>query len=326
MKAAVVYNEITPGAGPDELDILAQVELAEKSLKESGHETVTITANLNLQKLHDDLLEIKPDFIFNLVESINNCGKLLHLAPAVFEYLKIPYTGVQVEGLFVTTNKPLTKQLMNNYGIPTPGWFELNESNLLNPEKMYLVKPKSEDGSLGFDDDLVFFGRETEKFEKINDLSPADYFIEEYIEGREFNVSVLGGSTGPEILPVPEMKFTDFPDGKPKILGFRAKWDENSFEYNNTTRSFIDEDKEPALVNNLKQICLKCWKVFNLSGFARVDFRVDNKGTSYVLEINANPCITPGSGFFSACEEKNYSFAYVTERIIEDAFRNFKKI
>ena len=319
---AIVYNEVSPNAGPDELDILDQVELAEKSLKKLGYKTFNITVNLNIESLKQTLVKKKPDLIFNLVESINNCGELLHFAPSIYNNLKIPYTGVKTEGLFITTNKPLAKEWMKLNKIPTAEWFEIYETQKLKKNKTYLVKPKLEDGSLGFDDDLVFKGSEVHKFDKIKSLSPNHYFIEEYIEGREFNISVLGGNKGPEVLPIPEMNFHNFPAGKPKIMGFRAKWEENSFEYDNTSRSFIDEKKEKTLVTKLKKICIECWNVFQLSGFVRVDFRVDKQGNPFVLEVNANPCITPGSGFYSACEQKGYTFSYATERIIEDAIRN----
>lgn len=323
-KIAIVYNEVQQNAGPDELDILDQVKLAENSLHELGYKTCKITVNLDLSQLKKSLLEEKPDLIFNLVESINNHGELLYFAPALYNNLKIPYTGVNTEGLFITTNKPLAKTWMRKSNIPTADWFELYETEKLNKNKTYLVKPKLEDGSLGFDDDLVFKGADVNKFEKIKTLSPFHFFIEEYIEGREFNISVLGGNKGPEVLPIPEMNFHNYPEGKPKIMGFRAKWEENSFEYDNTSRSFIDENVEKELVTKLKSICIDCWNSFNLSGFIRVDFRIDEQGNPFVLEINANPCITPGSGFYSACEKANYTFAYAVERFIEDSIKNIK--
>ncbi len=323
-KIAIVYNEVQQNAGPDELDILDQVKLAEDSLHELGYKTCKITVNLDLTQLKKSLLEEKPDLIFNLVESINNNGELLYFAPALYNNLRIPYTGVNTEGLFITTNKPLSKIWMRKSNIPTADWFELYESEKLDKNKTYLVKPKLEDGSLGFDDDLVFKGSDVNKFEKIKNLSPFHFFIEEYIEGREFNISMLGGNKGPEVLPIPEMNFHNYPEGKPKIMGFRAKWEENSFEYDNTSRSFIDENKEIELVTKLKSICFNCWNSFNLSGFIRVDFRIDKQGNPFVLEINANPCITPGSGFYSACEKANYSFSYAIERLIEDSLKNLK--
>ena len=318
-KIVILFNELSENAKQDELDILDQVELAENSLLELGYETSRMTLGFDIPQFLKEIQIEKPDMVFNLVESIQNHGEQLYFATALLNYLKIPYTGVRNEGMFITTNKPLAKHWMRNSGIPTASWFELDELDKLDSNKTYLVKPKLEDGSLGFDDDLVFKGSDQTFHPKIKTLSKNNYFIEEYIDGREFNISVLGGNQGPEVLPIPEMMFIDFPSDKPKIMGYRAKWEEGSFEYENTARQFIDEKNEQILVEKLKNICIDCWKTFSLSGYVRVDFRVDKEGNPFVLEVNANPCITPGSGFYMACEQTGYTFTDATKRIIEDA-------
>ena len=134
---------------------------------------------------------------------------------------------------------------------------------------------------------------------KIEDYG--ECFIEEYIDGREFNISLIGTSNAPLILPYAEIKFLNFPPEKSKIVGYDAKWDKNSFEYQNTVRSFEFNKTDQSLLDNLKYLALKCWEVFRIDGYARVDFRVDSKGIPYILEINVNPCISPDSGFFAAC-------------------------
>lgn len=321
MKIAIAYNKVAPDAKADELDILDQVKLVQECLNELGYESYTVTIDFNINQFIRELRESKPDLVFNLVESIQNHGELLYFAPALLNHLRIPYTGVPLEGLFITTNKPLTKEWMRMNNIPTAPWFEVFELDKLDPKKRYLVKPKLEDGSLGFDDDLVFMGGDTSFYEKISKLSPQHFFIEEYIDGREFNISVCCGDNGPEVLPIPEMMFLDFPEDKPKIMGYRAKWEEGSFEYENTTRQFINENTESGLTKELRDICIRCWDTFKLKGYVRVDFRVDKDNRPYVLEINGNPCITPGSGFYMACQQAGYTFTQATERIIKDAFR-----
>lgn len=319
MKNVVIaYNKVSADAGPDELDILDQVKLAEDCLSELGYNCSKLEMDLNIQDFTEELNKVKPLFVFNLVESIHNHGELLYFATAIYDYMKVPYTGVHTNGMFITTNKPLAKKWMLCNNIPTPKWFDLDQIDLLDPETTYLVKPKLEDGSLGFDDDLVFKGKDVHSFPQIKTLSTKHFFIEEYIDGREFNVSILGGKDGPTVLPVPEMNFHNFPDDKPKIMGFRAKWVEDSFEYENTSRSFIDEKNESDLVKKLREICVNCWNLFELKGYVRVDFRVDKKGNPYVLEVNANPCITPGSGFYAACEFAGINFTEATRRIVED--------
>ena len=130
---------------------------------------------------------------------------------------------------------------------------------------------------------------------------------------------MIGNGGQPVVLPIAEIKFIDFPVEKPKIVGYRAKWDEDSFEFKNTVRHFVDEKKEETLSNQIKQICLKCWEVFDLRGYARVDFRMDENGRLYVLEINANPCISADSGFVAAANKMGLRTKEIVNFIIKDS-------
>ncbi len=124
-----------------------------------------------------------------------------------------------------------------------------------------------------------------------NDL----YFIEPYIDGREFNVSLLAINSEPVVLAVAEILFVDYPSDKPKVLGYRAKWNEESFEFKNTVRTYDLGKNGNQIHKLLSDISLKCWKTLGLKGYARVDFRMDNSGNPFILEVNANPCITLGA-------------------------------
>ena len=130
------------------------------------------------------------------------------------------------------------------------------------------------------------------------------FFAERYIEGREFNQAVLAG----ELLPMAEIRFVEFPDDKLRIVDFRAKWEEDSFEYTHTLRSFDFAAADQPLLEELRAVARRCWDVFGLSGYARVDFRVDGDNRPWVLEINANPCLSPDSGFYAAAERAGLSF------------------
>ena len=115
------------------------------------------------------------------------------------------------------------------------------------------------------------------------------HFAEKFIDGREFNLPMLDGPDGPQILPLGEMDFSTFPADKPRIIGHRAKWHESSFEYNNTPRSFHFHEHDRPLVEHLKRLALESWRLFGLRGYVRVDFRVDQGGQPWILEINTNP-------------------------------------
>ncbi len=227
-------------------------------------------------------------------------------------------TGNPSDAMFLTTQKPLAKRLMQKLDIPTPQWWEASEAFTLDPHSQYIVKPSREDASIGIDEENVFLGSNPGILDKFRNKWGTHFFIEEFIKGREFNISVLGGPNGPEVLAPAEMQFLDFPDDKPTIMGYSAKWNEDTFAYHHTQRTFDLPESDEPLIQEISKICRECWSAFHLRGFARVDFRVDKNNRPYVLEINANPCISPDSGFYNAALRSGYTFTQVVQRIIDD--------
>ncbi len=319
-KVVILYNKLSENPLPDELDVLTQVELVSDTLKELGYKISEVTFSFEIDKVISHLKEINPLFVFNLVESIDNKGELCYVCPAILDYLQIPYSGVPLEGMFTTTTKLLTKKILKSNAIPTADWVELNELEKIEPSLRYILKPIWEDGSLGLDFDSVFYGNDKTYIKKLKDVDRNKFFIEKYVEGREFNISVIGGKNGPEVMPHAEMQFVNFPEGKPKIMGYSAKWSEDTFDFNQTVRTFDFNECDKPLLDKLTVICLKCWNTFNLKGYARVDFRVDTDNNPYVLEVNANPCISPDSGLYAAILKKGYNFKNFIEKVIEDIF------
>ena len=217
----------------------------------------------------------------------------------------------EIQAIYLTTDKIICKTILSFNNIKTPSWAKILAD--VEVEKLYIVKPISEDGSVGIADDIIVKGSE------VTDI-PEGYFAEEYIHGREFNISIIGGNKEFIVLPPAEMCFSnDYYQTKPRILGYKAKWDENSLEYKNTTRRFRFENVDNDLIAELKKIAAKCWKIFGLRGYARVDFRVGDENKPTVIEINANPCIAPDSGFVAACNEAGLTNTEIINLIIEDA-------
>jgi D-alanine-D-alanine ligase len=143
------------------------------------------------------------------------------------------------------------------------------------------------------------------------------YFAEEYIEGREFNLALWGN--GPEVLPPAEIDFSAFPAGKPRIVGQRAKFAAGSFEFENTPRRYDFPPADDLLIERLKELAVECWQLFGLAGYVRVDFRCDAEGRPWILEINANPCLAPGSGFAAAWRQAGIEYEQGIQQILFDA-------
>lgn len=317
-RCCIIYNEPSPGALADELDVLDQVEHIEKHLIELGYE---VKRKGITDRFMDEIAVVaaeKYDFVFNFVETINNKGELNYFIPAVLNLYSVPYSGNPLEAMFITTNKILAGKTMTEAGVGHPMSYKVSQWKELIPGRKYIVKPIWEDGSLGITADNVFIC--SPGFEqKLEDLDDSHWFIQDFIDGREFNMSVLGGSKGPEVMPPAEIVFVDFDESRPKIIDFKAKWEMDSFEYINTPREFPDLDQ--ALVKKLKDTATNCWNLFGLRGYARVDVRTDSDNNVYVIEVNANPCISPDSGYVAATKQGGYKFTEVLQRILEDLNR-----
>lgn len=313
-----MINAISETPTADELDVLTQADAIDFELKALGYHTERMFMGLNLEQVSEQLKKINPEFVFNLVESLDGSRRMIYFAPALLEHLNIPFSGSSSEAFFITSNKMLAKNLMLKKNLPTPEWIESDFINRLEPSSLYIAKPVWEDASVGISDASVLTGDKKSVQQFIDEHNDMLYFFEEFIEGREFNISVLGGKRGPEVLPMAEIVFEKYPEGKPKIVGYEAKWDENSFAYHHTVRSFGVEKTDPVLAGKMRQICIDSWKLFGIKGYTRVDFRVDKSGNPWVLEINANPCLSPDAGFYAASIQAGYSFKQIVERICED--------
>jgi len=321
MKISILYNDVSTATSQDDLDVLAQVNFVSEALQKLGHNVSSIPITLDLQTAADSIKQINPDSVFNLVESISGVEKFIHFAPTLLEHLNIPYTGGSAHTLYLTTNKLLTKELMRSTNLPTPPWLTQDNitSGQFNLKPPYIIKPVCDDASIGIDENSIIDNiQQLEGSLKNRSAQFGECFAEAYIPGREFNLSILANSDGPEVMPAAEIRFVDFPESKPKIVGYQAKWDENSFEYKNTIRSFQFDSNDQPLLKQLTEMALRCWEVFKLHGYARVDFRVDAQNNIWILEINSNPCISPDSGFVAATRQAALTFEQVVARILAD--------
>jgi D-alanine-D-alanine ligase len=327
MRIAVVHNATGPEDRPDELDVLVQAEAVSRSLEELGHDVLQMPCTLDLLSIKDRLLAFDPRLVFNLVESLDGQGRLIHLFPGLMDTMGILYTGSCTEAVFVTSHKTLAKERMVLAGLPTPEWIGPSPCDLpflnkkLPPEKKerWLVKSIWEHGSLGLDDDEPVETKDPEILHQIlKERAPklgGSCFAEVFVEGREFNLSILEGTGGIHVLPPAEIIFENYGTQKLTIVGYRAKWDGSSYEYHHTPRRFDFPASDDPLLQRLKNLAVRCWEVFGLNGYARIDFRVDLQGRPWILEVNANPCLSPDAGFAAAIARSGMTFIRAVESI-----------
>jgi D-alanine-D-alanine ligase len=336
MRIAIVNNAVSQADAPDQRDVLVQVDSISDALITLGHEVKTITCGLDLSYVRNCLKNMGAEIVFNLVEDLEGHGRLIHLFPFLLDAMAIPYTGSCAESLMITSNKIMAKERMQTAGLPTPAWIGpypkiLHCSGNSNSRKIkpsvWIIKSVWEHASIGLDENgLIQTGdqelvREAMK-KRVNQLG-GSCFAERFIDGREFNLSLLSRPERVEVLSPAEIIFEGYGSEKPRIVDYRAKWDETSYEYHHTPRTFSFGSKDTSLVSELKMLAVRCWNVFGLSGYARIDFRVDSQRRPWILEINANPCLSPDAGFAAAAAYAGISYPDTIRRVLHDVLCRF---
>jgi D-alanine-D-alanine ligase-like ATP-grasp enzyme/ribosomal protein S18 acetylase RimI-like enzyme len=325
MQITILHQAVSADAAPDEQDVLQQVAAVRQALLPLGHRVSTIPCTLDLAALDRQLQQHPPDLVFNLVESLAGAGRLIHLPPFLLDARHIPYTGCSAEAIYLTSHKLLAKEKLRAAALPTPAWVSATPScqaTAPDASRTWLVKSLWEHASLGMDDGCLLNNTSAqdvaEQLPAFAQRMGGACFAEAYIHGREFNLGLLAGPTGPQLLPPAEIVFDSFPKDKPHIVGYQAKWATDSFEYQHTNRRFACDASDDALLATMGGLALQCWALFGLAGYARVDFRVDAQGHPWILEVNANPCISPDAGFAAMLTQAGISYEQAVARIVAD--------
>lgn len=324
MKVAVCYNQPKINH-PDVMDVLDEAAFVARALSKNRHDYQLFALPLGQRGMEEALFKLtryQPEAVFNLVESYGQDPRIQSAAAGIWAVLGVTYTGCHYAALLTTTDKLMAKALMEKYPIPTPAWevYQGDPLELAIPGP-WMVKPAWEDASVGISDNVYFTspGKLRQEIAHLYDHYRQPLLVETFINGREYNVSLVEDEVeGVEILPPAEIIFEQWPEGKPKILTYQAKWMADSAVYQQTRRKFITEK---PLAKTLKEISSRCWRIFGLNGYARVDFRADQAGRLYVLEINANPGIGPDAGFMAAAIQAGYADDIMIERLLKLALK-----
>ncbi|OGQ95989.1 MAG: hypothetical protein A2521_14390 [Deltaproteobacteria bacterium RIFOXYD12_FULL_57_12] len=319
----IVYN---PPLGKGEefwassADVLVQVEAVAESLEKLGYKPARIPFTRDLAAFLATLRDLRVEMIFNLCETVDEDPMLSGHPPALFELLGIPYSGSPPQALILTTDKLLTKHLLKANNIRTPNFLAYDGEAAFRPAGLkfpVIVKPNLQDASIGIDQESVF-PDEHSLLRSIKDFYKqyGPLLVEEFIAGREFNISVLGFPRA-EAMPVAEIDFSDFPADMHRIVGYRAKWDEASFEFSHTPRRFPQESARDSFFESMQQIAVQCFQLFGLRDYGRVDLRVDDRHQVHVLEVNANPCLSPDAGLAAAAANRGLSYVDLVEKLVQ---------
>lgn len=323
LRIVVMHQAVADGSPPDELDVLAEVRVVSMALRSLGHRVSILPMSPALDETRRSLLRRRPDCVFNLVESLLGFGGLGVAATALLDALRIPYTGNGTCALALSTDKLICKSALVRTKVHTAPWVTPTEQVEFRPGR-YIFKPVAEDASLGLDAasvrrvaSLAHCRRELRKRTK---QLGRTVFAERFIDGREFNVALMGTAASPSVLPIAELLFDGFRERSiPAVYGYRAKWDTNSLEYRHIRRQFESAAADRDLRQKLARQAKLVWRTLGCRGYARVDFRVDATGIPYCLELNANPCLASDGNFFAAAQHSGMDYPMLIARILQTA-------
>jgi D-alanine-D-alanine ligase len=263
--------------------------------------------------------------VFNLVEGFWADAGQANMVPTVVHSFGKACTGNDTKGLLLSLDKWQSKTLLQAVGLPTPQGLIVQPGQRLSTKDLfdgpYIVKPVQTDASEGIDKTSIIRNRGKalhEGVQRIHNQLTQPALIEQYIEGRELNISIIHRDGRPQVLPLAEIDFSAFEAGRPRIVGYEAKWLEDSFEYNHTPR-IIPAPLPKRLTRQIQEQAAAACRTLSCLDYCRVDFRLDKANRPYILEVNANPDISPGDGFAAALQAAGISYEAFVKRTIDNA-------
>lgn len=291
------------------------------TLRANRHDVRAIGVQHELKPIRDEIVHWRPDVVFNLLEQFHGETAYDQNVASYLELLRVPYTGTNPRGMMLARGKALSKKLLSYHRIPVPGFavYPIGRK-VKRPARLefpLIVKSLSEDSSLGIsqasvvdsDDKLI------ERVRFMHDHFGTDAIVEQYIEGRELYVSLLGGPRL-QVFPVWELEFGDLRSGQLPIATERVKHDPDYQERRGILQGPA-ENLSPELESRLKQTARRICHILEIDGYARIDFRLAADGTAYFLEANPNPEIASSEEFAQAALHHGIEYPQLLNRILK---------
>ncbi|MGE5499817.1 MAG: D-alanine--D-alanine ligase family protein, partial [Syntrophothermus sp.] len=264
----------------------------------------------DVEKAISSISSYIPTLIFNFVESVEGKANYEAYAAGLYELLGFNYTGNNPLCLGLCLNKARTKQLLQSGNIKTPGFYIAKFNTIIDPESFSLrfpviLKLLNEDASIGISELSVVNSVEevNKRLAFLFKTYRQDVIIEEFINGREFNVSILGG----DVLPISEIIFSGLPKGLPKIVTYEGKWSPSSTYYKYTNPN-CPADIDEELRAKIEAVAKGAYELMNCRDYARIDIRLSKSGVPYVIEVNPNPDLSQDAGFARAARAKGLTY------------------
>jgi D-alanine-D-alanine ligase len=290
------------------------------ALGELGHTAEHLAIFDDVDLVRQKMESFQPDIFFNLVEQFKNNPGFDQNIVSLLEMQGVPFTGCGATGLTLCKHKGISKKILGHHGIPTPNFVVIPRGQRIGgPRKLrfpILVKPVKEEASYGIS--RASFVQNEEQFREriafIHEKHNADAIAEEYIDGRELYVSLMGNARL-TVFPIRELVFREVPPNEPKIATYKAKWDEEYRKRWGLDGRFA-EDLEPTLVAEIEQICKDIYRLLTIDGYARIDLRLTADNKIYFIEANPNPHLAADEDFAQSAAKAGLKYSQLIQAII----------
>ena len=324
LKVAIIYNdpftETHTGSGEEDaiVGVLEEVVAVKKALLDLGHGVEKVPLRPPLESVPGAMRNIQADVIFNLFEGFEDLPHSEPVVARMLEELGMRFTGNSSRTLALTLDKAGFKDVLNKAGVSTPAFQVMTPATVKSFSLNFpcIVKPKDEDASHGLSPENVVWGMEqlAAQVGLISGRFRGYALVEEFLDGREFNSSILGNNQ-PEMVEISEITYT-LPPGLPRILTFESKWFEDT-EYYKGTGVCCPAEIGSELRDTISSIVLSSCKAAGCRGYARVDMRQAADGSINVLEVNANPDITPELGIARQAAARGMAYTELIQKIVD---------
>lgn len=290
------------------------------ALRELGHETQYLALFDNLDLLRQKLEAFQPDIVFNLADQFRNNRAFDQNIVSLMEMEGIPFTGCGSVPLTICKHKGISKKILGYHRIHVPGFVMIPRGRKRMPTRgvrfPLLVKPLKEESSLGISQASLVHeeAQLAERVRFIHEKFDNDVIAEEYIDGRELYVSVIG-TKRLQVFPIRELVFREVPPEEPKIATYKAKWDEDYRKRWGLENRFA-EDLDPALVRRIEHTCKRIYHLLTIDGYARLDLRLTAEGRLYFIEANPNPMLAADEDFALSADRGGLRFTQLVQRIL----------
>ena len=320
MKIAIIFDGLSALGKTPDVAILGSVEAVEAALAGSGHEPVRVPVNPDGRWV-ERVRKLRADLVFNLCEGIDGLGSYEPAVVGALELLGLPYTGASAWTAALCLRKHVVNAHLQAHGLPVPRFAVARRPAQGAPGSLPTVgfpaicKPAAEDASLGVEQRSVvrtrgqLEARVAEMHQRWDEV-----LVQRYIDGREVNVGVVGD----QVLPIAEIDFGRMPRGKWRIVTYRSKWEDGCDEDVGAAPAVPAELAEP-LALELERVAREAWRLVGGDGYGRCDFRIDRMGRPWLLEVNANPDISPHAGLARMARAAGMDYAALVRAVCERA-------